>query len=827
MKKRISTLLGLGALSFIAVSLDNSTVPVHAEDQQGTEDEVLDTPKSSQVKIAREKPVIVVEGSTKRVKNKKGTLASTEEASLKKIPAEKTTTEKGAINLSKENVSVTDEGIRVETEQAATENVPQALATDKTLQIPAALANIANNLSKEEAIQLLVTLSSTNPAQPLTNADALLEAAGIKAPEKLSPVDEVFARLDLSKITSITPLAFSNEDPANLLPWKKTEYYHFAKNQELKELIRNFCSSQSVNVIVSDAVTDVVNGKFSNIMPRQFWKDVVSAYNLIWFYDGSMLYVYKSHEILSNVYQMSRDEMRTLVKVIMQLGFLSSNVNFRPLETAGILVVSGPPKLMSMIEELSKKVVVERVSNVYDIRSFPLKHAWAYDMEVNYRGGSMKIPGVASMLQQIVTTLPEPISGVNVGVSIDSAKSNEAIPLAGVAGTAVKRAQAAAKEEAKQSNTEGKEKPQLGISLGNIFITYDTRLNSVIVKAKRQDMKFIESIIEQLDVSRSAIRIDVAVVDISKGDARKLGAKLVTSFTRNGIERAKYDGNFLTLENAKDNKDSLTVNFDKLFKGFKFNQIIDTLEDVGNAQTLTRSSVITLDNIGAAIDSSKTQYVAVSGNESESLYDVTVSQKVVVVPHVVPGAFDENGAPKIKLLIEVTDGSFDMDPKVNPGSPSEPKTSTNTVNTEATIYEGQSLFIGGYFHEHHGSKSAGIPILKDIPLLGNLFSMKNSDNSVVERIYIITPTIITEDDPKLKTLNRFFEDSQLSGGATLKPNEFNLTQPYEKKPYDQERFEAPKKKMNWKNPFKGETREFDERKYRNVWNRQAKRGCRR
>lgn len=816
MKKRISTLLGLGALSFIAVSLDNSTVPVHAEDQQGTEDEVLGTPKSSQSTVARERPVIVVEGSAKRVKSKKSALIPASELSQTNVPTEKAAIEEP----SQKGAPIPDENVLTSAEKVS--------AQEGNIQNPATLTNIANRLSKEEAAQLLAALSATNLTPSSEDTSALLEAAGIKLPEKLNPVDEVFARLDLSRITSITPLAFSNEDPADLLPWKKTEYYHFAKNQELKELIRNFCGSQSVNVVVSDAVTDVVNGKFSNIMPRQFWKDVVSAYNLIWFYDGSMLYVYKSHEIQSNVYQMSRDEMRTLVKVIMQLGFLSSNVNFRPLETAGILVVSGPPQLMSMIEELSKKVVVERVSNIYDIRSFPLKHAWAYDMSVNYRGGSMKIPGVASMLQQIVMTLPEPVSGVNVGVNIDSSKSNEAIPLAGVAGTAIKRAQAAAKEESKSASTDGQEKPKGGVSLGDIFITYDTRLNSVIVKAKRQDMKFIESIVEQLDVARSAIRIDVAVVDISKGDARKLGAKLTASFTRNGTKRVDFSEDFLSLSNAKNNSDSLTVNLGKLFKGFTFSQVIDALEDIGNAQTLTRSSVITLDNIGAAIDRSNTQYVAVKGNESESLYDVTVSTKLVVVPHIIPGAFDENGLPKIKLLIEVTDGSFDDDPKTNAGSSSKPKTSTNTVNTEATIFEGQSLFIGGYFHELHKTNASGIPFLRSIPLLGNLFGTKGGESSVKERIYIITPTIITEDDPKLRTLNRFFEDSQLSGRATLNPDEFNLTQPYEKKPYDQARFEEPKKEIKWKNPFKGENgREFDEEKHRRIWKRQAKHGHRR
>jgi type II secretory pathway component GspD/PulD (secretin) len=180
---------------------------------------------------------------------------------------------------------------------------------------------------------------------------------------------------------------------------------------------------------------------------------------------------------------------------------------------------------------------------------------------------------------------------------------------------------------------------------------------------------------------------------------------------------------------------------------------------------------------------------------------VTISTKLIVVPHIIPGEFSSHGLPKIKLLIEVSDGSFDKDPREEGSSPA---TATNSVNTEASIYEGQSLFIGGYFHEKHATSSQGIPWLRDLPLFGNLFKSSSQDNSVAERIYIITPTLVRMDEPKNTQLNRFFTDGQLTGESTLEPDEFMLTHEYKKPDFTDATYKPKETKADfWKLPKTG------------------------
>jgi type III secretion protein C len=574
----------------------------------------------------------------------------------------------------------------------------------------------------------------------------------------------------------VSPIQSSDDG----IPWKDSNYYHFSKDQDLSELIKSFCSMQGIDIVVSEKVNDIVNGKFSNVAPKQFWHDMTQAYGLVWFFDGSILYVYKGNEIMSKVWKMSPDEMRSLAKVMEQLGFSSSNFSFRPMEKSGILVVSGPPKLMEVISDLSAKIIVERMTDVYDIKSFRLKNAWAYDMSFNYKGGTVTIPGVATMLQAILYNSPGAIGDTNIGMTTDKKNPHKA--------TAVKdltdncnyfkpdddKSKKDNKSNEKPAATENKNSGDSGIknekTWKDIFITYDSRLNAVIVKAKKQDMELLGNLIEQLDVSQQAIRIDVAIIDIRKGITEQLGTDLLS------MQGHRLD----VLFNPSNNKKS-RASINGIFKNYTLTATLQALEEAGDAQTLARPSVLTVDNIAAVIDRSNTVYVQVAGKESQGLYDVTASTKLVVVPHIIPEEYDEGGNPKIKLMVEVSDGSVDKDPRF--GATGTPSTSTSSINTEAVLYEGQSLFIGGYFHEQHDKADTGIPLLKDIPIIGNIFKNKMASNNVLERIYLITPKIVKIDEQAIKDYNRFFSDSNLSGEATLNSKEFNLLRKYKSKDY--------------------------------------------
>jgi type III secretion protein C len=554
------------------------------------------------------------------------------------------------------------------------------------------------------------------------------------------------------------------------IPWPKGNYYHFSKNQDLAELLKDFCTMQGISIIVSPTIKETVNGRFSDIAPEQFWNDIVSAYNLIWFFDGNILYVYENSQVQTQVWSMTGDEMHTLCRVIDELGIASSHLSIRRLERAGILVISGPPRLIAIVGELSQKIVIERIDEIADIRIFPLKHAWAYDMSIASKDGNVVIPGVATMLRQLLVSKQTGEGSVGASIfSLSNADKTKAQPKPDlVEGRAMIRNKKLPTDEINIPEASSGQ----NICIGDTLISFDARLNAVIIRGKKQNMPFLEGVIQELDIACKVIRIDVAIVDIDQKAAMELGTDLIKM--ANGSKTRTFSlspkGEFRDSSALKSN---IQLPLNGVIKGFNVESYLQALEEKGNAQTMARPSILTIDNIGATIERSNTFYVKVAGTKTEGLYDVSASTKLRVVPHIVPGEFNAAGNAKIKLFIEVADGSVTQKTEVNAGTPT---TDNNMINTQAVLYEGQSLVIGGYFNEMHNTAEVGLPLLMNIPILGYFFKFKEIKKEVRERIYVITPRVVNVDgDPDADT-RRFFQKGNLEGVATLSPSSFALTE---------------------------------------------------
>jgi Flp pilus assembly secretin CpaC len=80
-------------------------------------------------------------------------------------------------------------------------------------------------------------------------------------------------------------------------------------------------------------------------------------------------------------------------------------------------------------------------------------------------------------------------------------------------------------------------------------------------------------------------------------------------------------------------------------------------------------------------------------------------------------------------------------------------TSKEITNKNNRIRQGESLIIGGIRKNEEYAVVRGIPILKDIPLIGFLFSSEDTEQRAVETLFILTPTISTGGRPKPEVMN--------------------------------------------------------------------------
>jgi len=146
---------------------------------------------------------------------------------------------------------------------------------------------------------------------------------------------------------------------------------------------------------------------------------------------------------------------------------------------------------------------------------------------------------------------------------------------------------------------------------------------------------------------------------------------------------------------------------------------------VSSSQHVPLQQISTIINVGNPFTETRTEYI-----------DVVDSLKIT--PHVFADGY-------IGLETDILLGS-----KLTPeGVKQMPIVTKKEIeNKENRIRQGESLVIGGMRKTERRDVVRGVPLLKDIPLLGMLFSGRDFEERAVETLFILTPTISTGGVPK-------------------------------------------------------------------------------
>jgi type II secretory pathway component GspD/PulD (secretin) len=136
--------------------------------------------------------------------------------------------------------------------------------------------------------------------------------------------------------------------------WSTEPFSYFAENAELTDVLRSFASTENIPIKFSENVQGTVNGRFHQMAPAKFFDHLLKAYNLDWYYDGKILYVYQSEEIETDLINLNFFPVQRFRETLDQLGVLDSRFVFKTLEDEGIVFMSGPQPLINLVKDLAK-----------------------------------------------------------------------------------------------------------------------------------------------------------------------------------------------------------------------------------------------------------------------------------------------------------------------------------------------------------------------------------------------------------------------------------------------------------------------------------------
>ncbi|WP_310498961.1 type II secretion system secretin GspD [Sandarakinorhabdus sp.] len=390
-----------------------------------------------------------------------------------------------------------------------------------------------------------------------------------------------------------------------------------------------------------------------------------------------------------------------------------------------------------------------------DVRVYMLNHADAEKL----------VP----MLQQLVGQSVQPSQAAPAQMSTGPAFGN-----AGAAGQAGASAQAQpsvfAPAQQGATGTNGFI-PGASIGRGQAVIARYEGANAIVIAAPNDVQRRLGEVIRQLDVRRDQVLVEAVIVEISDIAARALGVQFLLS----GKEGSNVPFSMTNYSNASPNllaitgailsenrygKDNVTTTSlrntalqsllgatggtfgfgGNLGNDAVFSFIVNAVKSDTASNVLSTPSVMTLDNQQARILVGQNVPIATGqalSNNFDNAFRTVQRQDIGIQLDVKP-QINAGGAIKLMIRQEVSSISNAV---ITANIP-DLILNKREISTTVTIDDGQIIALGGLIDENERRSIEKVPLLGDIPLLGELFRSRARSRTKTNLMVFIRPTII-------------------------------------------------------------------------------------
>ena len=391
---------------------------------------------------------------------------------------------------------------------------------------------------------------------------------------------------------------------------------------------------------------------------------------------------------------------------MVELGVEDSRFPLKTASNGELIMVSGPPRYVMLVSEMiarADKLREQRTFTAVETRIFPLKHTWADDVSFSVTSpeSTTTIRGIARLLEEIMNggSSPAPVR--------EGDSTNETDRLL--------------------ANADSAFRP---------VIRPENRLNAVIVRDTVTRLPMYEKLIADLDRPQKLVEIGVTVLEMSQEDALDWQLSLKVSGVKDEFEGAAGQNAANLFNSATLGGKGLAGALTYLGDDVTVSASLSALREKGKARSISRTSILTLNNMSAEMTDTQSYHARVVGTEVATLEEVSAGTKLQVKPRIVH-AVSTHEPDRVWLSMELQDGGFEAI-----SVDAMPMTRSSSLETQAAVLEGHSIMLAGYLRDIKESGGWGIPYLRDIPWIGWLFGGSSTRNETVQRMFILTPYVI-------------------------------------------------------------------------------------
>jgi general secretion pathway protein D len=310
--------------------------------------------------------------------------------------------------------------------------------------------------------------------------------------------------------------------------------------------------------------------------------------------------------------------------------------------------------------------------------------------------------------------------------------------------------------------------------LGQTKIIADERTNSLLIFASREDMKQIKEIVSKLDVVLAQVLIEAVIIEVSLNSSTDLGISYLQKSPQpggssyfQGIGAVNNNnilsrGSFSTIGAVATNSAAaLPGGFSYLASlGNDLDVSVTALAANSRARILQRPRIQTSHAVPASLfvgESRPYPQGSYYGGGAFGGYS-TIQQLQIGVTLSVTPLINPDGLVVMDISQQITGFKGNV---TIAGVGDVPVTSEKDATAKVAVRDHDTIMLGGLIETDKNANNSGVPILKDIPILGYLFRSSHADAARDELIVLIRPTVLPT--PEVAALAAKSEKDRMPG----------------------------------------------------------------
>jgi len=350
----------------------------------------------------------------------------------------------------------------------------------------------------------------------------------------------------------------------------------------------------------------------------------------------------------------------------------------------------------------------------------------------------------------------------------------------GVSGSVTRGNQQAAKKPANQRSGDAKAGE---LNKENTTVLADKRINGLVVMTNKELVPTVEQIIESMDIKLSQVLIETAIIEVTLGDDYNTGVDWVRYNKETGTSMSRQSGDGYAIggggggaaetlssimwnvgtaavENAYFNPAGSGLNY--FLKSDKLNlaAIVQASKSDSHSKYIASPIIMTVDNKEATINATDMTYLlkgfTSSGNSYSTIAVPDYEQKELGIEIKTTPKINPNGTVMLTVETKYTQKAADQTIKYATGTSNDksnsslqdvsvPTTTTREMSADVLLENMQTVILGGLTDTYGKDSDSGIPILKDIPLIGKwLFGKVVHEEKRKELLIFMTPYVLDD-----------------------------------------------------------------------------------